>query len=143
MKIGLLISGLISLGFCACATHQFDSVTIFSIEGRVLDQATNFPLQEAKVYFIDTGYDDTLSSKPTPIEIAQSNSRGKIEARFNYWWAQKRSVFDHRPEPSFVIVLSRELYETQRFHFKQSALDTDGITYLIDLADVYLVRKNE
>ena len=108
-----------------------------------MDQASSFPLPDVKVFFVDTGYDDILSETPTPLEIARSNSRGKITARFNYWWAQKKSVFGHQPKATFDIVLSRELYETKRFHFKQSELQTDGLTYLIDLADVYLVRKND
>lgn len=143
MKNSLIISVLISLIIVACATQQIDSVTIFAIEGRVLDQASNFPLQDVNVYFIDTGYDDTLSKQQTPVKIAQSNARGKIAARFNYWWGKKMSVFDNRPKATFDIVLSREAFAAKRFHFKESELQTDGVTFLVNLEDVYLVRENE
>lgn len=143
MKNSLIISVLISLIIVACATQQIDSVTIFAIEGRVLDQASNFPLQDVNVYFIDTGYDDTLSKQQTPVKIAQSNARGKIAARFNYWWGKKMSVFDNRPKATFDIVISREAFAAKRFHFKESELQTDGVTFLVNLEDVYLVRENE
>lgn len=143
MKINLIISVLISLSIAACATQQIDSVTIFSIEGRVLDQASNFPLQDVNVYFIDTGYDDTLSKQQTPVKIARSNARGKITARFNYWWGKKMSVLDNRPKATFDIVLSREAYAEKRFHFIESELQTDGVTFLVNLEDVYLVREKE
>lgn len=143
MKISLIIFVLISLSIVACATQQIDAVTIFAIEGRVLDQASNFPLQDVNVYFIDTGYDDTLSKQQTPVKIARSNARGKIAARLNYWWGKKMSVFDNRPKATFDIVLSREAYAEKRFHFKESELQTDGVTFLVNLEDVYLVRENE
>ena len=143
MKISLIISVLISLIIVACATQQMDSVTIFAIEGRVLDQASNFPLQDVNVYFIDTGYDDTFSKQQTPVKIAQSNARGKIAARFNYWWGKKMSVFVNRPKATFDIVLSREAFAAKRFHFKESELQTDGVTFLVNLEDVFLVRENE
>lgn len=143
MKILLALSLLILLGLFACATQLVESVTIFSIQGRVLEAQTNFPLEGVSVHFIDGGYDDILSKKPTPITIGRSNSRGKIDLRFNYLWGRKKSVFDHRPKATFDIVLSRESYATQRFHFKESELPTDGVTLLVNLKDVYLVRKNE
>lgn len=143
MKIKLIISGLLSLSVVACATPYMDSVTIFQIEGRVLDQASNFPLEDVNVYFIDTGYDDTLSKQQRPFKIGQSNSRGNINVRFNYWWGRKTSIFDKRPIATFDIVLSRASYEEHRSHFKESELKTDGVTFLVDLEDVYLVRKNE
>ncbi len=143
MKTTLFIPALVSLTVLACATQRIDSVTIFTIQGRALDQASNFPLQDVKVYFIDTGYDGTLSKNPTPIEITQSDSRGRIAARFNYWWMRKSSLFDNRAKATFDIVLSRERYASKRLHFKQSELQTDGLSILVDLAEVYLVRKNE
>ncbi len=143
MKINLTISVLLILGVVACATQHKDSVTILQIEGRVLDQVSNFPLEDVIVYFIDTGYDDILSKRQKPVKITQSNSRGKITARFNYWWGRKTSVFANPPKATFDIVLSRESYADKRLHFKESELKTDGVTFLVNLEDVHLVRKDE
>ena len=143
MKINQIIFVLIGLGLFACATQHMNSVTIFHIEGRVLDQASNFPLEDVNVYFIDTGYDDTFSKQQKPFKIAQSNARGKIAARFNYRWRRKTSAFDRGPRATFIIVLSMETYEDKRFHFRESELQTDGVTFLVNLEDVYLVRKNK
>ncbi len=143
MKFNLIISVFLGLAVCACATHHMDAVTILHIEGRVLDQASNFPLEDVIVYFIDTGYDDILSKKQKPVEIARSNSRGKFVARFNYWWGRKVSAFDPGPKATFDIVLSTESYVEKRLQFKQSELQTDGVAFLVNLEDVYLVRKDE
>ena len=143
MKFNLITSVLFSLAISACATQHMDAVTILHIEGRVLDQTSNFPLEDVIVYFIDTGFDDILSKKQKPVKIARSDSRGKIAARFNYLWGRKVSAFDTGPKATFDIVLSRESYVEKRLQFKQSELQTDGVTFLVNLEDVYLLRKDE
>ena len=144
MKPQQIIPVLICLSIIGCATSApKDAVTILVIEGRVLDQTSNFPLEDVRVYFIDTGYDDTFSKQQKLFEIARSNSRGKIAARFNYWWARKQSAFSNQPPATFDIVLSRESYADRRLHFSESELKTDGVAVLVNLKDVYLVRKDE
>ena len=138
-----MITVFICLGILGCATQQISFVTIFAIQGRVLDGESNFPLEAVHAYFVDTGYDYTLSRKATPIKVAQSNSRGKIAARFNYLWKRRKTSFSNPPKATFDIVLSRDLYKTETFHFKESELETDGLTFLIDLKDVYMVREME
>jgi hypothetical protein len=143
MKISLMITVFVALGIIGCATRPIRSVTIFSIQGRVLDKESNFPLEKVHVYFIDTGYDRTLSKKRTPIKVAESDSRGKIDARLNYLWQRRKTVFDSAPERTLDIVLSTDLYRTQTYHFKESELKTDGVTFLINLEDIYMVRAME
>ena len=143
MKIKLIISMLLSLCVVACATQYVDSVTIFQIQGRVLDQVSNFPLKDVDVYFIDTGYDDTFSKQEKPFKIGRSNSKGKINVRFNYWWGRQTSAFDQGPQATFDILLFRESYVGKRLQFKESELKTDGVTFFVDLQDIYLIRKNE
>jgi hypothetical protein len=140
MKIRLIISLFITFGVLACASRPIHSVTIFVIEGRVFDKESNFPLNQVKVYFIDTGYDEVLSKKATPIEIGLSNSRGKIDLRFNYLWERKASAFYDPSLKTFDIVLSREAYETKKFHFKESELETDRIAFLVNLDNIYMTR---
>lgn len=138
-----MIAVFICLGIFGCATQQISSVTIFWIQGRVLDKESSFPLEAVNVYFVDTGYDYTLSKQATPIKVAQSNSRGKIAARFNYLWKRRKTAFGNPPKATLDIVLSRDLYKTKTFHFKESELKTDGVTFLIDLEDVYMLRELE
>lgn len=141
MKIRLTLSLLITFGILTCASKPIASVTIFAIEGRVYDKESNFPLNQVKIFFIDRGYDEILSKKATPIEIGLSDSKGKIEVRFNYLWKRKNSMNYAPAGEMFDIVLSREAYATQRLHFKESELKTDGITFLVDLKDVYMLRE--
>ena len=143
MKISLMITVFIALGIIACATQPIRSVTIFSIQGRVLDKESNFPLEKVNVYFIDTGFDYTRSRERTPIKAAESDSRGKIDARLNYLWERRKTGLNSSPKGTLDIVLSKDRYETQTFHFKESELITDGIAFLIDLKDVYMIRALE
>ena len=138
-----MITVFIGLAIIGCATQQIHSVTIFSIQGRVLDKESNFPLEKVDVFFIDTGYDDTRSKQRTPIKVAQTNSRGKIQARLNYLWIRRETAFSDPPKATLDIVLSKDLYKTKIFHFKESELKTDGVTFLINLEDVYMVREME
>jgi len=141
MKIRLIMSVFIAFGLFFCASTPIRSVTIFVIQGHVYDKESNFPLNQVKVYFIDTGYDEVLSKKGTPIQIGLSDPRGKIDLRFNYLWKRKTPAFYGPLIHSFDMVLSREAYETQKLHFKESELKTDGITFLVNLKDVYMIRK--
>ena len=95
------------------------------------------------VFFIDTGYDYTLSKQRTPIKVAQTNSRGKIAARLNYLWKTRKTAFSRPSKATLDIVLSKDLYKTKIFHFKESELKTDRVTFLINLEDVYMVREIE
>ena len=143
MKTSLMIAVLIGLAIIGCATQQIHSVTIFSIQGRVLDRESNFPLEKVNVFFVDTGYDYALSRQRTPIMVAQTNSRGKIGARLNYLWQKRKTAFSHPPEATLEIVLSKDLYKTEILHFKESELKTDGVAFQINLEDVYMVRETE
>jgi len=144
MKMRLIISLFITFGILTCASKPIHSVTIFVIEGRVYDKESNFPLNQVKVYFIDTGYDEVLSKNATPIEIGRSDPKGKIDLRFNYLWERKQPAFYDPAMKTFNIVLSREAYETQRLHFMESELETDRIAFLVNLKDVYMIRlKND
>jgi hypothetical protein len=140
MKIRLIISVFIAFGALSCASKPMRSVTIFVIQGHVYDRESNFPLNQVKVYFIDTGYDEVLSKKATPIEIGLSDSRGKIDLRFNYLWERGKSGFYEPARKTFDIVLAREAYETKKFHYKESELETDRIAFLVNLGDVQLIR---
>jgi hypothetical protein len=139
MKTRLIISLFITFGILACASKPIHSVTIFVIEGRIFDKESNFPLNQVKVYFIDTGYDEVLSKKATPIEIGLSDSKGRIDLRFNYLWERKPYFYDPARK-TFDIALSREAYEPQRFHFRESELETDSLAYLVNLKDIYMIR---
>jgi hypothetical protein len=143
MKISLMITVFIALGISGCATQPIRSVTIFSIQGRVLDKESNFPLEKVNVYFIDTGFDYTRSKKQIPIKVAESDSRGKIDARLNYLWERRKTGFNSSPKGTLDIVLSKDRYETQTFHFKESELITDGIAFLINLKEVYMIRATQ
>jgi hypothetical protein len=84
-----------------------------------------------------------LSKTATPIEIGLSNSRGKIDLRFNYLWERKASAFYDPSLKTFDIVLSREAYETKKLHFKESELETDRIAFLVNLDNIYMTRASE
>ena len=143
MKIRLIISLFIILGFLACASKPVRSVTIFAIVGSVYDKESNFPLHQVKIFFIDTGFDEALSKKAIQIEIGTSDSRGRIDLRFNYLWFRKKSILYGPTSETFDIILAREGYETKKFHFRESELETDGITYLVNLENVYMMRASE
>ena len=140
MKMRLFTSLFITFGILACVSKPIHSVTIFVIEGHVYDKESNFPLNQVKVNFIDTGYDEVLSKKGTPIEIGLSDSRGKIDLRLNYLWERKKAAFYDPATKTFDIVLSRQAYDTQTLHFNESELETDRVAFLVNLKDIYMNR---
>jgi hypothetical protein len=133
----------ISLGILACMAKHVGSVTIFAIEGRVFDSISKVPLENVQVYFIDTGYDDVRSKEAHRLEIGQSNLNGEIEARLNYYWGHKASPFHSYPKKTFAITLSKASYETRYFHFKESQLEGEKLTYFVKLEDVYMDRATK
>lgn len=132
---------LIILWVAACSVKQIASVTIFFVEGQVFDKDSYRPIENVKIYFIDIGYDDIRSQKPYPIDIGQSDSKGKIRLRLNYVWRRNASRFNRPPKAACEIVLSKEFYEPKRFHFEESELRHDGVTFLVDLKKVFLENR--
>jgi hypothetical protein len=130
----------ISFSLLACLAKHVDSVTIFAIQGRVFDSISKVPLENVRVYFIDTGYDDVRSKKVHRLEIGQSDLNGKIEVRINYYWGRKASIFHSHPKKTFAIALSKASYETRYFHFKESQLEGEKLTYFVKLEDVHMDR---
>ena len=133
----------ICLSILACMAKHVDSITTFAIEGRVFDKASKFPLENVRVYFIDTGYDTLRSKKAHRLEIGQSAANGNIRIRFNYLWGRKASIFHSGPKKTFAIALSKASYQTRYFHFDESQLEGEKFTYFVKLQDVYLDPINE
>jgi hypothetical protein len=141
MRIWIL-TALLTASYCmACTVTSTTAVTIFAVEGQVFDKESNRPLENVKVYFIDTGYDDFRSQQPYPAEIGHSDSNGKIRARLNYLWRRNQSWPYVAPKQTVEIVLLRDFYEPVRLNYEGSELPHDGVTFLIDLNKVYLKRR--
>ena len=143
MKIGALTSLLIIFGTSACVVKPVVSVSSFSIAGRVYDEETKLPLENVKVYFIDTGYDYVRSKQTNPIEIGRSDSNGEINLRLNYVWRRSESSWLNPPKETLVIELSKEYYKPKRFRFDESEFKGDGIIFFINLEEVSLVPNQE
>ena len=131
------------LGTAGCTVKYIDSVTIFEIKGQIYDNESHLPIENVTVYFMDTGYDYVRSKKPYLIEIGQSDADGKISARLNYLWRHIDSEIQAPPNETFDILLSKERYEQQRFHFDKSRLQRDGMLFVADLDKVYMLPKND
>ena len=75
--------------------------------------------------------------------ICFSDSNGLIKARFNYLWAHKDFIFYGPPKETFETVLSKQLYESRRFHFDESNLESKGFIFEVNLENVYMVPINK
>jgi hypothetical protein len=131
------------LGTAGCTVKYIDTVTIFEIKGLVYDNESHLPIENATVYFMDTGYDYVRSKKPFSMVIGQSDEDGKISARLNYLWRSKDAMLHNPPKKTFDIMLSQEYYEPRRFHFDESNLQRDGMRFVINFGKVYMLPKKE
>jgi hypothetical protein len=138
------LTALLAVFYCtACTVAPTTAVTIFAVEGQVFDQESSRPLENVRVDFIDTGYDEIRSQLPHPTAIGLSDANGKIRARLNYVWHRNQSWPYVAPKQTVEIVLSRNFYEPMRLQYKGSELPHDGVTFLIDIGRVYLQRRSE
>ncbi len=70
----------------------------------VFDKLTDAPLNEVKLYFIDTGYDS--SRHHYQMKIGESDSFGNISLKFCYRWGYNTDMFrKSKPERTFDIIL--------------------------------------
>jgi hypothetical protein len=133
------------LGFfiCAagCTVKYVDTVTIFEIKGEVYGEESQRPVENAAVYFMDTGYDYVRSKKPFLVPIGHSDMDGKFTARLNYLWRRRDHALLKPPPRTFDVVLSHAEYEPRRFHFDASDLEQGGMRFEINLDRVYLRPK--
>ena len=138
-KFGAIVLLTILLAVVACTVKYVNRITIFVVQGQIFDQATLRPVQNVKVYFVDTGFDYVRSKKLVPLEIGQTDLKGKISARLNYPWQQKETLIFSPRAGTFDIVLEKEFYEPMRMQFDQSKLKSDNVSFLVDLKKIYLV----
>lgn len=138
-KFGAIVLLTILLAVVACTVKYVNRITIFVVQGQLFDQATLRPVQNVKVYFVDTGFDYVRSRNSVPLEIGHTDPKGKISARLNYPWQQKETLIFSPRAGTFDIVLEKEFYEPMRMQFDQSKLKSDNVSFLVDLKKIYLV----
>lgn len=131
----------ILLAIASCTVKYVNRITIFVVQGQIFDQETFRPVENVNVFFVDTGYDYGRSKNPYPLEIGQSDRKGKINARLNYPWRQPETLLYGRQARTFAIVLKKEFYEPVRMQFDQSKLKSDAVAFLVDLKEIYLVPQ--
>ena len=127
---------------CACVSliHVLYGAS-FQVNGTVVDRPTDSALPGVEVSFIDTGLRAVSPDESMPRILGYSDNDGRINLTFEYTWCRKEPFHVFRrggPDASFAIELSKQGYQSQRFHLGLSELtDEAGVTH-IDLDKVSL-----
>lgn len=133
-----LICLLIMFQFiCGCAYKHLDYVGQFNITGRVHENISKIPLDEVKIFFVDTGFDQRRSKQRASYEIGES-TQGQIDLKFDYSWGVNIGLLTSMPPETFIIQLLKAGYKSKQFNIKVSDLDTKGHIIFVPLREVYL-----
>ena len=123
-----------------CTTH-LDQITNFHIEGRVVDRESDAALQEAKVLFIDTGFDYVRSSNFAAEEVGQSSQGGVLNISFDYFWGWEKSFFWADPKKTFTLKIDHQGYEPLGLDLRAGDFQSVGNEVRVNVGVVTL-RKN-
>lgn len=108
----------------SCGSAVLDYLTVFRIQGKIVEEDTSKPIVGAFVHFIDSGLDDHSESQPEL--IGRTDEHGRIVATLNYPWGVRRGSRRRQSPPSFQIRISAPgfaptvqtfvLHELERFN---------------------------
>ncbi|HIJ66429.1 MAG TPA: hypothetical protein HPP77_10815 [Candidatus Hydrogenedentes bacterium] len=104
-----------------------DGVRYFSITGDVVDATSGQPVEGATVTFVDTGLTGQPAVSWEEEVVGESNVNGHIRVRFAQWWGATITLEDILTgglAMTFDLVVSKEGYESQEFHFVGSTCTT-------------------
>ncbi|HIJ74774.1 MAG TPA: hypothetical protein HPP83_11805 [Candidatus Hydrogenedentes bacterium] len=90
------------------------------VTGEVVDGTSGEPVEGAIVTYVDTGFVGQPAVPPVEEQIGGSNSRGRISIRHYYGFGAYitfEDILTGGPVKTFDLVVSKEGYESQEFHF--------------------------
>jgi hypothetical protein len=134
---------LLSMLLFACQFKHADYGTSFHIQCTVIDEATNAPISNVKVVFIDTGFDSAKSKKRVPNPLGESDSEGRVDTIFHYWWGREEGLFMGKAEETFDLEFSKESYSSNRLSLRAVAFSKEGDTLKVQLGKVSLRRSTK
>lgn len=126
-----------------CLYRHVDSITQFLIKGEAVDKTSGLSVDKVRVAFIDTGFDSVRSKEQVPKEIGESDSLGRINLAFDYWWGTEQGLFKKKARMTFDLEFSREHYKSERFHFSASNLIKEENKLLVPLNKIFLEPNQE
>lgn len=138
MRLREILLLLTILTQCGCMIKHLDLMSEFLIQGDVFDKATDKPLDNVKVIFIDTGFDSKRSWQRIPKEIGKSDNLGRIDLTFNYWWGYEQGLFKSKTKETFDIEVFIEKYKSEKFSFKASDLVRTNGKVQVPLGRIYM-----
>ena len=120
---------------------KVDCLSEFKVSGSIFNQESATPLEGAKVYFIDKGFDTYRSKVENSMVIGKSDSHGAINTKFEYFWGYNKSWFHREPSMSFEILVTKQGYKERRLFFKASELERFGDYFQIPLGVLQFERN--
>jgi len=137
LKKLVLISLLIAIYLIGCVT-KVDCLSEFKVSGNIISKKTSLPMEGAKVYFIDKGFDNHRSKIENSREIGETDASGTINDNFEYFWGYDSSMFHKEPLMTFEILVLKQGFKEKRFFFKTKELERSGNSILIPLGVIHL-----
>ena len=101
---------------------KVDCLSEFKLSGNVNKQDSSIPLEGAKVYFIDQGFDTHRSKVENRMEIGKTDDHGVINAKFEYFWGYDKSWFHKEPPMTFEILVTKQGFKERKLFFKAADL---------------------
>ena len=128
--------------FIGCFVTKVDSITEFNINGKILNKNDGKPIKNAKLFFVDKGFDSYRANIENALEVGLSDESGAVNKDFEYFWGYDKSWFKIGPSEEFEIVITKDEYTEMRIFFKRSVLKVVDDKVFVPIGEIYLEKKN-
>jgi hypothetical protein len=117
MKLPKVMTALLLLMLTSCT--NYDYIQSFAISGRVINQTTRQSIRDAKVNFVDTGFDYVRSKEHFAKNVGMTNGEGRLETKFDYFWGNQGILWiKPSSKKTFDITVERNGYRKRTLSFK-------------------------
>ena len=120
---------------------KVDCLSEFKVSGNVYNQESSIPLEGAKFYFIDKGFDTYRSKVENRMEIGKANDHGVINTKFEYFWGYDKSWFHKEPLMTFEILVKKQGFKERKLYYKVADLEQSGEYIIIPLGVLQLEKE--
>lgn len=140
MKLPKVMTAFLLLMLTSCA--NYDYIQSFAISGRVIDQTTRQPINDAKVYFVDTGFDYVRSKEHFAKSVGVTNVEGRLDTKLDYIWGNQGILWiKPSSKKTFDISVERNGYRKRILSFKAKELKEYAGALKVELGDIELLTE--
>jgi len=139
LRLFIIIFCVLSSAY-GCFYKKVDSLSLFKINGKIIDSKNRDPIEGASILFVDVGFDEHKKESGEPIKICESSNKGDVICSFEYFWGRTEGMFVGKPSKKFFIKVEKNTYHSKKVLFDANSIRRINGEYQVFLGEVLLEK---